>query len=208
MEALSGGDPAFKLLWSGGGQTTNTTVPFTESDVPTLDGIVGQRLCLSVIWTDYFQDPVCLAQAPILGIDPSTCPVNGHPTGTPIASGLLTAQAPPATTAPTSAPPTTPTSTPPVTAPPSPISSPAKEPTLAVPLRDAYPRVATALHRKIAGDRGLRDTCRRLSLFRFSCRVRFHDRTGRRWSGTVVVWRTGAPPSTRWHSETHLKAHR
>jgi hypothetical protein len=42
--------------------------------VPILRGVYGQRLCLGVLQIVSIRDPVCVAQAPILGIDPNTCP--------------------------------------------------------------------------------------------------------------------------------------
>jgi hypothetical protein len=117
-------DPNTKVVWGGGEQTTNTTVSFDQTNVPILNGVYGQRLCLSVLWHSYYQDPVCIAEAPVLGYDPSTCPIEDHIAESAIAAVTMTVEQPtppvtnppPATPAPT---PTTPAPAPPTSKPPS-----------------------------------------------------------------------------------------
>lgn len=72
-EALDS-DPNTKVVWSGGGQSANGTVSADVDNVSILSGVQGQRVCLSVIDRRQIRDPVCVAQAPILGYDPNTCP--------------------------------------------------------------------------------------------------------------------------------------
>jgi hypothetical protein len=72
-EALDS-DPNTKLVWSGGQRTSNDTASASLNNVPILSGVHGQRVCLSVIETRQIRDPVCVAQAPVFGDDPNTCP--------------------------------------------------------------------------------------------------------------------------------------
>lgn len=106
-EALDG-DPNTQQVWSGGRRTTNGTATFDVVDVPILTGVHGQRLCLSAIETLRIRDPVCVAQAPILGMDPNNCPLIDRIVGRVIATALLTVEAP--QLLPSSPPPTVPPS--------------------------------------------------------------------------------------------------
>src|SRR5215212_9044362 len=96
-EALDS-DPDTRVVWNAGVQSTEGTIPFDVPDTPILSGVQGQRVCLSLIEQFKRQDPVCIAQAPILGYDPSTCPLVTAYAGYVLASALLSvpASAPPA----------------------------------------------------------------------------------------------------------------
>ena len=95
-------DPNIRQVWNGGGQTNNGTVSFNVPNASILYGVYGQRLCVYVLWTNHIQDPVCIAQAPILGIDPSTCPIVDRPTSTELVGAFFTVQQPSPTTYPLS----------------------------------------------------------------------------------------------------------
>ena len=96
-------DQNTRVLWSGGKKTGNTTVRFDLADALILPGVFGQRVCVLVVHTSRYQEPVCLAQAPILGYPPSSCPLVDHIVDDPVTSGLLTV-APPAVAPPTDPP--------------------------------------------------------------------------------------------------------
>ena len=110
-------DHNIRTVWSSGGQTANATIPFSVANAYILQGVFGQRLCLSVVYDSWYPDPVCVAQQPILGGD---CPPVNHPgTGAVIATSLPSVQSTP--------PPTS--STPPITtAPPSTTPTPSTTP--------------------------------------------------------------------------------
>lgn len=73
-DELFDSDPNTQQIWSGGQQTANATLSFDRTDVGILQGVVGQRVCLSVIQSPHILDPICVAQAPILDMDPNACP--------------------------------------------------------------------------------------------------------------------------------------
>lgn len=83
-------DPNTRQVWSGGNQTGNGSVTADLTDVPILTGVPGQRLCVSAVRQRSVQDPVCIAQAPILGIDPSTCPYVNQITSHALGGAILT----------------------------------------------------------------------------------------------------------------------
>lgn len=115
-------DHNIRIVWSSVAQHANATVPFNVTGAPVLQGVYGQRLCLTVVYDDWYPDPVCVAQQPIVGGD---CPPVNHPgTATVVATRLLAVQpnspptaGPPAATSPPATPPTA-TSPPPATSPP------------------------------------------------------------------------------------------
>jgi hypothetical protein len=92
-DELLDNDPNTSQIWSGGGHTTNGTASFDLPNTPILTGVYGQRVCLMAIETLHIRDPVCVAQAPILGLDPNDCPFIDRYVGRVIATALLT-QAP------------------------------------------------------------------------------------------------------------------
>lgn len=99
-EALDS-DPNTRVVWSGGGRTSNGVVPFDVVDVPILAGVFGQRLCLSAIETVRLRDPVCVAQAPIIGMDPNSCLFIERIVGRALVDrGITVAIPPPAATPP------------------------------------------------------------------------------------------------------------
>jgi hypothetical protein len=106
-EALDS-DPNTSQIWSGGNRTSNGTATADLMDVPILNGVQGQRLCVSVIRTERIRDPVCVAQAPIFGYDPNTCPYINQTTYRVLATALLTVTTPPAPPAPPAPPPVDP----------------------------------------------------------------------------------------------------
>lgn len=83
-------DPNTKVVWTGANQTGNSTVSADLSDVPILTGQSGQRICVSGVRQMQVRDPVCVAQAPILGMDPSTCPFVSRISGLAVGSAILT----------------------------------------------------------------------------------------------------------------------
>ena len=90
-EALDS-DPNTRNVWSGGNQSANGTVATDISDVPILSGVQGQRLCVSVIEQRQIRDPVCVAQAPVFGMDPNDCPFINQIVYHVLATKLLTLQ--------------------------------------------------------------------------------------------------------------------
>jgi hypothetical protein len=93
-EALDS-DPNTRVVWNGGGRTSNGVAPFDVVDVPILAGVFGQRLCLSAIETVRLRDPVCVAQAPILGMDPNSCSFINRIVGRALVDRGITVAAPP-----------------------------------------------------------------------------------------------------------------
>jgi hypothetical protein len=91
-------DPNTYMVWSGGNHGANEIASFDISDVPILYGVQGQRLCLSVIETRRMRDPLCVVQAPILGIDPNDCPLVDKFFSHVVATTLLSLAPPPAST--------------------------------------------------------------------------------------------------------------
>lgn len=83
-------DPNTKVVWTGANQTGNSTVSADLTDVPILTGQSGQRICVSAVRQMQVRDPVCVAQAPILGMDPSTCPFVSRISGLAVGSAILT----------------------------------------------------------------------------------------------------------------------
>ncbi len=80
-------DPNTKVVWDGGTQSTNSAgAGFDGVDVPILEGVVGQRLCLSVIGTGLH---LVMDQA-LLTVDSSQPP----PTTQPPATGQTSATPP------------------------------------------------------------------------------------------------------------------
>jgi hypothetical protein len=86
-EALDS-DPNTELVWNGGAETTNTTASFDESDVDILQGVQGQRLCLSVITGARSQQ--CIQMMIEKGEDPNLCPLIDRTTHRVFASTFLT----------------------------------------------------------------------------------------------------------------------
>lgn len=88
-------DPDTDVVWVAGGQrSTNGSLPFDITDQPILTGVQGQRACLSVLSNSRYQEPLCLAQAPILGLPPSSCPVEDHYIGQNLSSAMLSVETP------------------------------------------------------------------------------------------------------------------
>lgn len=127
-------DPATVPIWNGGRRTRNETASFDLTDVPIVAGVYGQRICLSVVETVRLRDPICVAQAPILGMDPNDCPLVDRIAQRPVTSALLTVPAAP--------PPTPPADPkPPVTEPPPAVPTPpASPPPAPAPERPAIER--------------------------------------------------------------------
>lgn len=124
-EALDS-DPDTRMIWSGGKQTANGSVPFDLTAVPILQGVRGQRVCVSAIDVIHERDPVCVVQAPILGMDPNTCPFRDRIVGRVLTSRLLSLAAPPTATPTPESPPATTPIAPVATAVPSPKPAPVK----------------------------------------------------------------------------------
>lgn len=84
-------DPNTVVVWSGAQQTANGTVGFDQSNVPILQNVVGQRLCVSAIRQTQVT-PLCDNQARDDGLDPQeVCPKVGDQGGVTqaLSSGLL-----------------------------------------------------------------------------------------------------------------------
>lgn len=104
-------DPNTEVVWTSN-QTSNTSVTFDLQQASILRGVQGQRVCLSVIYGFWQRDPICVAQAPILGQDPLVvCPFEEFLAAKVLASKFLEVEpplpAPPPDPAPTAVPPTT-----------------------------------------------------------------------------------------------------
>lgn len=164
-------DPNTYMVWSGGNHTTNEIASFDIGDVPILYGVQGQRLCVSVIETRRIQEPVCLVQAPILGLDPSTCPLVDKLVPHVVATTLLSL-APPTPL------PTSPTTDPPENA------APAIR-----PRNVAKVALARRFGKRWKRASAKQVTCRSLPNG-WACRVSWRY-AGRRFKGKVLVSRTG-----------------
>jgi hypothetical protein len=180
-EALDS-DPNTQVVWSGGARNFNGTASFDLVDAPILNGVHGQRLCLSAIQTTQIRDPVCVAQAPILGLDPNACPLVNRIAGRVLATTLLTVEPVPSTTT------LTPVVTQPVVSQPITTVPPVEE----NPVRPAQ-RTKAALARRFARrwllGNAKRLRCQKLGK-RWICRVTW--RHGRwRYKGQVRVSETG-----------------
>lgn len=100
-EWLEYSDHNISQVWSGGGQSANGTVSFDLPKSSILQGVQGQRLCVSVIYGYWRRNPVCVAQAPIFGQDPNVvCPYEEAIFSKWITTKLLEVEPPP-TPAPT-----------------------------------------------------------------------------------------------------------
>jgi hypothetical protein len=177
-EALDS-DPDTRGVWSGGNFSANGTVSFDIPDAVILPGVHGQRLCLSVIQTVKRQEPLCLAQAPILGYDPATCPLVNHIGTMRVTSRLLTAEVPSPPPAPQPAPPPPPVTVVPQTAAPTPL-------TAAFSRRAADAALARRLGRRWSRARLKRLRCAALNATTFECRVSFEYKRVR-YAGRVLV---------------------
>lgn len=177
-------DPNTRVVWSGGQQTTDTTVAFDVPEALILPGVFGQRACLSAIETVHHQDPLCVAQAPIFGMDPASCPVQAYTTTTqPIASALL-AVPPPAPD------PSPPIPDPPATLPPSTaLTAPFAKRTATTALGKRYgAKWKKGSHRSLS--------CHRLAAQTYECPVSFRYKR-QRFAGRVVVSGTQEHAATR-----------
>lgn len=87
-------DPNTKQVWSPGRQTSTAPVTFDLHDVPLLRGVHGQRVCVLVLHDHRYQEPVCLRQAEILGLPPSSCPYVDHWVAETAASATFTVEQP------------------------------------------------------------------------------------------------------------------
>lgn len=67
---------------------SNRTVRYSGT-MSLVRGVTGQRLCLSVVQFVSVRDPICVAQAPILGDDPNDCPFITRRVGRVIATKLF-----------------------------------------------------------------------------------------------------------------------
>jgi hypothetical protein len=101
-------DPNTTVAYWGSTQAAPGTVPFDIPSASILNGVYGQRACLTEVATVSAQQAVCIVQAPILGMDPHACPFVNKIVPT-VAAGKLITLAPPPTTSPD------PTSTPTLT---------------------------------------------------------------------------------------------
>jgi hypothetical protein len=90
-------DPNTTNAYWGPTQTTPGTFPFDIPNAAILNGVYGQRACLTEVATVSAQQAVCIVQAPILGMDPHACPFVQKIVST-VAAGKLITLAPPPTT--------------------------------------------------------------------------------------------------------------
>jgi hypothetical protein len=105
-DELFDSDPNTRQVWAGSG-TSNGTIAFDVPNADILQGVQGQRVCLSAVYDYWRQNPVCVVQAPILGMDPADCPFEAFLATKVLSSTLLTVPPPPAATpAPTESGPT------------------------------------------------------------------------------------------------------
>lgn len=120
-------DPNTTVIYNGGGQAANGAVTFDLANVQTSG---RRRVCASVYETRKEQDPLCVAQAPILGMDPATCPLVNRYYPHALATATLQPSAPPATATPaaTSTPGPSPSTSPAPTPAPTSAPTPAKSP--------------------------------------------------------------------------------
>lgn len=108
----AGSDPNIQSIWSDGGHGANGATSFDLTGVPILPAVHGQRLCVSVVFDYWRRNPVCVIQAPILGLDPEVdCPFEKVIQWEDLASKLLEVEPPPPP-APVAAQETTPPPTP------------------------------------------------------------------------------------------------
>lgn len=128
-------DPNTVPVWSGGTRTANGLASFDVTEVPIVAGVHGQRLCLTAIEKVRMRDPVCVAQAPILGMDPNDCPLIDRIVGRVITSRFLTV---PQRVEPRPSDPRTPVVDPPTVVPPV-VDDPAPTPPRRVVRRAAGP---------------------------------------------------------------------
>jgi hypothetical protein len=174
-------DPNTVVVWSVEGRTANGTVSFDLPDSPILTGVYGQRLCLGVLDTIKIRDPVCVAQAPILGFDPSTCPLVDRYQRHKLAAKVILPERP---VAPPPGPP------PPVIDPPAPDLTKARAKAAAkTALGDRFGRVWRKRKR-------LSFACARKNDATFSCTARW-TAAGVRRAAKVTVRLTGGVVSTR-----------
>jgi hypothetical protein len=185
-------DPNTRVLWGGGEQTGNASVPFDLRDAPILTGVFGQRLCVLVVHISRYREPLCLAQAPILGLDPNVaCPPTDHIVDSALTSSILTVEAPqppqtPVVEAPSPAAPDVDTSE----------EAPATTPVRPLSVAEARVKALQAL-RKTLGRRWTRGIRKRLTCQRggtsqaVSCRARWRYR-GRAMTRRVNVGVDGA----------------
>lgn len=92
-------DPNTSAVWSGGGKTANGEASFDLINTPILNGVHGQRLCLSVIETRLVPDAVCEAQKKVIEEitgKPVNCPPVSKTFYHVLATALLTLEPPPA----------------------------------------------------------------------------------------------------------------
>ena len=88
-------DPNTRVIWGGPQQTGNATIPFDVPDALIMAGVYGQRVCALVVHVSRYREPICVAQAPILGLDPNVaCPLEDHIFDMPLTSSLLTVETP------------------------------------------------------------------------------------------------------------------
>jgi hypothetical protein len=176
-EALDS-DPNTQVVWNGGGRNANGAVSFDLVDAPILNGVHGQRLCLSAVQTTQIRDPICAAQAPILGMDPNSCPLVNVIAGRVLATTLLGLEPAPAVVAPQ--PPVVPQTSAPV---------PPVEQEPAKPAQRARAALVKRFGRRWRLGKAKRLRCRKAGK-RWACRVTWREGR-RRYKGTVFVSDTG-----------------
>lgn len=179
-------DPNIRIVWSSGTRTTNDAVAIDVPNALLLAGVAGQRACLLVIETIRRRNPVCVAQAPVLGLDPNVvCPLEDFITGRAVANRLFSVEQPPAPTPP-AAPPPAPAAPPPQVVAPS--VGPAAPPAFTVTIAAARVRTALANRYGRAWKRGRarRVRCRAADAERFRCVVSWRYKR-RRYRGHVIA---------------------
>ena len=175
-------DPNTREVWGGGQRTTNGSASFDLPSVSILTGVYGQRLCLMAIEKVRIQDPVCLVQYPVLGLDPSTCPMVDRLVDRVLATALLSVLAP-AVVSPA------PPSQPQMMVPP----TPSQEPRLANRKATTHAKAKLAKQFGKRWRKGKKRTvnCARESATKLRCKASWRY-SGERMKATVVVTRAAS----------------